>query len=453
MKKIKITKEQFDILVKNGLITESINSTKEDKPKKEASPDNITNEIKELLKHLYGYTPEFNAEFWVDEKGKTIDEICDYLIAKGVLVKKGRNFIVPKSLGSNEEAKAAVETAIREFIGEPEVEIEEDYPAGAEHDSSAPYNQPDQESIENHTDYVTFVYNDGLAILRDKYTNQFFLLDFHDNNVTYEGREMTEDDINEFLNTNDGKLEKILIPLDENLLNELSEMYDLNKFFISKLQEIKALMVGNIKEGNSEFADHYSELQPKKRTNGENSKILDKLKSLKNQSNTSHPKPVTQHPLDPHPDDVTEVTGAASSGSFSAPMTSGPIKSGIQTVYESTIASTGNFQYDTPGLVGISRDGKFQTNTKKPKAFKTPQWAGGSMVDQPECSKLNNNKEAQNGGCNSGAESLKTKESKGSVNAPTLGENQIFEEIANQTGKTIEEVKQIISNKNYTKEL
>lgn len=108
------------------------------------------------------------------------------------------------------------------------------------------------------------------------------------------------------------------------------------------------------------------------------------------------------------------------------------------------VAGAGNFRYDTPG--GLTMDlGK---NNPKTKAEKTPQWAGGEFVVQPECSKLNNNKEAQNGGCNTGASSLKTKKPKGSVNAPSLGENKIYETIAKKTGKTIDEVKRIIESKN-----
>ena len=107
------------------------------------------------------------------------------------------------------------------------------------------------------------------------------------------------------------------------------------------------------------------------------------------------------------------------------------------------VASAGNFQYDTPG--GLTMDlGK---NNPKTKAEKTPQWAGGEFVEQPDCSKLNNNKEAQNGGCNTGASSLKTKKAKGSINAPSLGENKIYETIAKKTGLSIDEVKRIIESK------
>ena len=103
--------------------------------------------------------------------------------------------------------------------------------------------------------------------------------------------------------------------------------------------------------------------------------------------------------------------------------------------------------YDANALGNIGRDGEFKKE-KKPKAFKTPQWAGGSFPEQPDCSKPNNNKEAQNGGCNSGASSLKVKKGKGSVNAPSLAENKIYEAIAVATGKSVDEIKRIIVSKN-----
>ena len=111
-----------------------------------------------------------------------------------------------------------------------------------------------------------------------------------------------------------------------------------------------------------------------------------------------------------------------------------------------TVANAGNFQYDAPGLANVGRNGEFKKGPKT-KAQKTPQWAGGEFVEQPECSKPNNNKEAQNGGCNSGASSLRTKKASGSVNAPSLGENAIYEAVAKKTGKTVEEVKAIIGAK------
>jgi len=502
MKKLIITKEQYNGLVRAGLIKESapmvkggINRTQKEfnkgfagkdikavtedgqfnikapnadlpkGPQKPAKPakhitenekggkNKISKEITDLLKHLYGKDDQFNSDYWVGEKGKSCQEIEEVLTDKGLIVKKGRNFIVPTSIGTKEEAKAAIEECIREFVGEPMEEIEEDYPLGAEHHPNAPYNQEDPEPIDNHTDYDIFVFNDGMAVLNQG--TEFFLLDFYKNDVDYEGREMTEDDINLFLNNNERELPNILIPLDIDLIDELGEMYNLNAHFMKKLEQIKTIL-GGMSEGvdwskaypREKARPKMNDVSPKKRTGPENQAIIDKVHALRQRELSSREDMKSQHPTDqPEELDETGCAGAMGVGSPVVPMGT-PIKRDIKTVYETlSVGGAGNFQYDNPGLAGVAANGDFKKSRKKTKAETTPQWAGGAFVEQPECSKPNNNKEAQNGGCNSGASSLKTKKASGSVNAPSLSENKIFEEIAKRTGKTIEEVKQIISNK------
>ena len=106
--------------------------------------------------------------------------------------------------------------------------------------------------------------------------------------------------------------------------------------------------------------------------------------------------------------------------------------------------TAGNYGYDTPGFekskfMGTAgKKGKAPVNTKK----KTPiwpggkivgesatdktQWAGGAFVEFDDCTKLNNNKEAQKGGCSTGAADnvVKLKKTAGNVNAPSLGKKQ-----------------------------
>ena len=498
MKKLIITKEQYNILIKAGLIKESnasmvkggpnriqknfnteFSKISEDdaldvvnikarntslpssmqKPIKAHKPihenekggsDKISKEISDLLKHLYGNESQFNSDYWVGEKGKTCKEIEEVLTDKGLIVKRGRNYIVPKSLGTKEEAKAAIEECIREFVGEPMEEIEEDYPLGAEHDPRAPYNKKEPESIENRTDYDIFVFNRDIAILNQG--TEFFLLDFSDNGVDYEGREMGEDDINLFLNNNEGELPKILIPLDNDLVDELGQMYNLNSHFMHKLEQIKTIM-GGMNEGLQDFSNEYPEQSPE-----EIARLKRKIEDIRAKELASRPQMRSKHPLDEpkereYDPNQTELeldeTGCASAMSTFSPIVpiGTPIRRDESTVYESNVASTGNFIYDNPGLANVGRNGEFEKGGEKPKAFKEPQYPGGGIVKQPKCSEPNNNKDAQRGGCNSGASSLKMEKPSGSIITPSLGENKIFEEIAKRTGKTIEEVKQIISNK------
>lgn len=482
MKKLKITKEQYNILIKAGLIKESsikggidrvqktfnkefagkdIKSVSEDSnfnikqpntdlPRAQQKPlgqkhnidenkttSKITKEIKDLLKHLYGYTPEFNSDYWVGEKGKSSEEICEYLTSKGHIVKKGRNYIVPKSIGTKEEAKAAIEETMREFVGEPMEEIEEELDTYDTHSPDNPSNQEDPEPIENNTDYDVFVYNDGIAILNQG--TEFFLLDFFDNGVDYEGREMTEDDINFFLNKKERELPKILIPLNIELVDELGEIYTLNPFFMKKLEQVKTIMSG-LSEGLEDFSNEYPERTP------EDMESLQKKIQARRAKELASREPMgSKHPHGEWNDpkqtelDLDEMTSAAggSSGAFTAPMGTTPIKRKIETVYESTIASTGNFQYDTPGLANIGRNGEFKEPKKKTKAQAKTQWAGGAFVELDDCTKLNNNKVAQKGGCSTGAVDgvVKLKKTSGNVNAPSLNEGLMREALKLQHDK------------------
>ena len=126
---------------------------------------------------------------------------------------------------------------------------------------------------------------------------------------------------------------------------------------------------------------------------------------------------------------IAEVTGAVSSGSFVGkeflePMSEDDLIK--RKINEMDTADAGNIAYDNPGFVGISRDGKFPTNPKPTKAQKNTQWAGGAFVEFDDCTKLNNNKKAQNGGCSAGAVNkvVKLKKTKSNINAPSLSESK-----------------------------
>jgi hypothetical protein len=124
-------------------------------------------------------------------------------------------------------------------------------------------------------------------------------------------------------------------------------------------------------------------------------------------------------------DEMTSAAGGAS-GAFTGPL-SGPIKRDLNTpdvpvVAETTSASPSTVgPYDANALPGISRDGSYK-KTPKTQAENKTQWAGGSFVSFDDCTKLNNNKEAQNGGCSQGAVDnvVKQKKTSGNVNAPSL---------------------------------
>jgi hypothetical protein len=175
------------------------------------------------------------------------------------------------------------------------------------------------------------------------------------------------------------------------------------------------------------------------------------LAYLYDRERQSNPPTKSQHPLP-----ETTVAGGAGDGGSSGPFVGvadfgeqeSIIKRDIPVVGETTTVASVGGQYDTPGLANIGRNGEFKKGPKTQAQSKT-QYSGGGFVETNDCTKLNNNKVAQNGGCSQGAVDnvVSVKKSKGSVISPSLGENKIYEAIAKKTGKTIEEVKKIIDSK------
>jgi len=134
-------------------------------------------------------------------------------------------------------------------------------------------------------------------------------------------------------------------------------------------------------------------------------------------------------------ENIEEMTGASSAGAFTPALSLGndieeeqqPIKKKIYsgTVSETTTASPSTVgPYDANALPGITRSGAYK-KTPKTKAEKNTQWSGGAFVKMDNCTKLNNNKEAQNGGCSQGAVDnvVKLKKTSGNINAPSLKED------------------------------
>jgi hypothetical protein len=110
-----------------------------------------------------------------------------------------------------------------------------------------------------------------------------------------------------------------------------------------------------------------------------------------------------------------------------------------ETIEEQGIGGVG--AYDTPGFAkskffgNAGKKGKAPVNKgvthKKTMipggsfveegAFDKTQWAGGAFVEFDDCTKLNNNKDAQNGGCSTGSVDgvVKLKKTANNVNAPS----------------------------------
>jgi len=489
------------------------------KPITENADGQFKNEIKELIKFLYRKSEELSP-FW-EKNGITYDAICDSLKSKGVIISKNGKYELSKKLGSPQAAIQAVEDQMSSLLptqqgveteaypmtdaptsdapatDAPALETENNYPAGADNDPSAPWNQKDQDTtkanVAKEPKLVPVVYNREITILKDPSGGLYV---FYNDSVDkqeymeyasvprhYLGKdedgepeydydfddvEIDGEVVGHYVNNNLANLSKgegvdayeqgtDLVKIDDGLKQELLSLYDKDKNVAKLFGPIEE---ASFDDAMGSFKDNLKQAATPKAPTGEapeakQSRIVAKLKDLKaKELERQAAEKAEIEARRASADEVDEMTSAASSGAFTpafggGPMGAEPMKREINppVVGETTTtASAGNFQYDANALPGIGRNGEFK-GAKKSKAETTPQWAGGSFVKQPACSKLNNNKSAENGGCNQGASSLKTVKAKGSVNAPSLGENEIFEAIAKKTGKTIEEVRQIINTK------
>jgi hypothetical protein len=122
---------------------------------------------------------------------------------------------------------------------------------------------------------------------------------------------------------------------------------------------------------------------------------------------------------------INEITGASSSGSFTAPMSGNVIKKNdleVPVVSETTTQTAGKYTYDANPLPDITRDGSFKKH-KKTKAEKQTQYKDGEFVDLNDCTKLNN--KPAGSGCSQGAidNVVTTKKSKFNVISPSLNES------------------------------
>lgn len=506
---IKITKEQYDRLFADKVITENeiagginrIDKTfkkeftgKGIKPVSEGeeieTEDPLKAETLELIKYLYRKSEKLSP-FW-EQNGLDYDSICDTLLSKKLIIKNGGRYELAKSLGNPQVAIQAVEDALSTHIKPqkeepvvPELETEDSgYPAGAEHDSAAPFNQSNDattpmkpkhaklEPIAFNREVILFKTSDGaLYVFYHDNLDKNSLKDYASLTRHYVGKdeeghpqydydndfEVDADVISNYVNDNLESLSKgvglddyeqglDLVKLDDSLKQELLSLYDKDIKLVSILNPVDEV---EMPQAMGDFKDSVKQgFSPSEKPKPEQSSIVAKLKELKAKEEAR--RAAEQSGIDKQYSggEVDEITGTASAGAFTPSLSGDIVKKEIPAtpvVAEvSTVASAGNFQYDTPG--GLTMDlGK---SNPKSKAEKTTQWAGGSFVKQPDCSKSNNNKSAQKGGCNSGASSLKTVKTGGSINAPSLGENQIYEAIAKKTGKTLEEVKRIIESKN-----
>jgi hypothetical protein len=427
MKKLKITKEQYNKLIKSGVISESANIVDKTFKKALAGKDvynlkympeekiekagkfnigkpisgirNIREEVNNLLEYIYGLTENF-SNFW-ENYGLTYEDLCEALESKGYLIKKESAYKVSKKMGDAKSVKEGISQTLTEMLTPIEEEAS-NLPSGAEFDSRAPYNRPEPKIVRGERPRKRFVElkysNPEIAIFKDLNSGEMYT--FYYGDIDYRLLEPYADRYG--YTDADGDLE-----YDDNfeIDDDILENYVNDNF--EKLS--KGIGVEDFESGKTELVLINEELKD------ELLHLYDKDSRL-------------VMVLEP----IAESTGASSSGSYTglfSPSNASVKKDKIKlppVVAETSTVEVGNIGYDNPGFVGISRDGKFPTNPKPTKAQKNTQFAGGAFVKFDDCTKLNNNKEAQNGGCSTGAANnvVKLVKTKSNINAPSLSESK-----------------------------
>jgi hypothetical protein len=471
--KVKITKEQYNRIFASGLIKEN-NMVKgglnrvdkafkqEFGGKLKEGSDNLKKETADLIKYMYRKEENFSP-FW-EQHGLTYEDICDALIAKKMVVAENGKCVVSKSLGDPQTAIKMIEDTLREMVGGDNLNELDNYPAGAEFDPRAPWNQPDNDEYYEEPDqyYLDLAnpnsYNNEIAILKNK-NGELYAFYFYD-------LEKTDEELADYilrtvnLMIESGKLNldafgieawengELLVKIDQGVKEDILRLYDKSKGVVDALSTISENVetpeerMARLKKAIADKRAESERLEAQRQArldmqNAIDSARAEERRKMQQQMDADEP----EEPKSPDTffgtpwDQVEETTTAASSGAFVAPMGSVnkremPVDTNdldVPVVRETTTTqSAGNFQYDANALPGINRDGSFKT-PKKTKAQTKTQYADGAFVDFNDCTKLNN--KPAGAGCSQGAvdKVVKYKKSKGNINAPSLSEGKTNE--------------------------
>lgn len=323
----------------------------------------------ELIKYFYRQTNIFPKFF--EEHGLSYVEICNALKERRLVIDKNGRYEIPKNIGNAKKAIQAIENVLKELL------------------TSKGGNK--QEVTENDSEHKELAKNADITILQ------------------------CQDGL--YFKYNDQNSEPIKI--DNKIKTELINLYDKDRNIM------KAIGAGSHPDYiQKNLRNQLSQRTPPPSDDEMLSKLgkekFDKYKKMK-------------------AGELEEMTGSASSGAFTPPMgmvsREMPEEGDKIPVIKETLtdSSIGKQGYDTPGFA----DSKFFGNAgKKGKApvnkgitHKKTTWDGGSFVKLDDCTKLNNNKKAQNGGCSTGAKDgvVKLKKTSGNITAPSLKEGLMRE--------------------------
>lgn len=416
-KKIKLTKEQYSRLFGKKPLNESIEYKE------------LHGAILSLIKALYNndldLQKSLDSQVWIKNNTNS-KEIRNFLCGIGLLIQnKEGGYTIPKKYKDNlfdkpEKAVEYIEKALTQYF---------------KNNFDSTKKELETEAIGSNTDQLDIVaINDEIAIFKNK-TNDLFVL-YHgdlDNNALSDvadrekvmvGRdeegdpdfeytseieknsELLDKYVNANYNTlskgegvNDFEQGKQLVKIDDSLKNELLALYDKDKTIVNSLSTIQEVEGKSQDDAISSFKKDIKANFSQEKSTKTPEQIKIALAKLKN-------KELERRKAE---SDIEETTSAASSGSFSAPLfgDSSVIKK-EPVIDEVTVAgssATGGSSgpYDANAFPNIGRNGEFKKGViKKQKPF----YRGGKQVNQ----------------------------------------EKIFEALAKTTGKTIEEIRNIVNN-------
>jgi hypothetical protein len=275
------------------------------------------------------------------------------------------------------------------------------------------------------------------------------------------------DDIADFINDNLQTLSKgegvqsfeqgdDLVKIDEKLKEYLSQLYAKDGQFIKLLNRLEetgassaGAFTGAFSAGKPQVSPGYSPAEiindediiygKKISEYGKHQKMSAKITSKVSQSVNRGKKQVDNLRSSDYEKDRTRINYPFKNDDL-------PLDKFLKTKAKGNIEET----MDACGTPQSSSSGQYTQpkvwakNKANWAASKRTQYPHGEMVEFDPCTKLNNNKSAQNGKCSQGSVDnvVKTHTTPQSVISKT-----VYEEVAKRTGKTLEEVKRIIQTK------
>lgn len=354
--------------------------------------------INKLLEHLWLNESLNNLPEFFNNKNISKDSILEFLIKKNIISKISEskykiNNVYKKVFSENKE----------EAVTEKMIEIQK-ITNDIKDDDEAPWNKENKKEM-----FKPILMNKEIGVLNGP--DAIYIFCYDDLNLDFKNVE----ELTNYVNNNLDKLkigsgvkgfesDATLIKMDESLKNEILNLYEKDKNLIKVFKRLEettsaaggssGAFTGPLNQpslANKNISPDYTPAKVINKIINDETKLYNTLE-----------------------DEMIEETTAAGGT---------PVSS-----------STG--QYVQPKI--------WAKNKANWAAAHKTQYPHGEMVEFDPCTKLNNNKSAQNGKCSQGAVDnvVKTHQTKQSVISKT-----IYETIAKKTGRTIDEVKNIIETK------